>query len=74
MFRTSTIGFLTRAVLTAPLFLVCFTFVFAKDQMTSSMLIGNARIDIKIEDTTLRVPAEDIFRWVKSAAQSVATY
>ncbi len=74
MLRTSTVGFFTRAVLAAPFFLVCFTLVFAKDQMTSSMLIGNARIDIKIEETTLRVPAEDIFRWVKSAAESVTAY
>ena len=42
--------------------------------MTSSLLIGNARIDIVIERTSLRVPVKDIFRWVKSAAESVTTY
>ena len=38
------------------------------------MLIGNARIDIRIEGSTLRIPTKDIFRWVKSAAESVAAY
>src|SRR5260221_10060061 len=42
--------------------------------MTSSLLIGNARIDIMIERTSLPVPVKDIFRWVKSAAASVTTY
>jgi len=42
--------------------------------MTSSLLIGSTRIDIMIEKSTLRVPAKDVFRWVKSAAESVAVY
>jgi hypothetical protein len=42
--------------------------------MTSSLLIGNARIDITIERSTLRVPAKDVFLWVKSAAESVTAY
>ncbi len=46
----------------ALLFLLCFSFVSAKDEMTSSLLIGNARIDIRIEGSTLRLPAKDIFR------------
>ena len=44
------------------------------DQMTSSMLIGNARIDIGIEENTLRMPVQEIHQWVKSAAESVAAY
>jgi len=60
--------------LAALLYLACFTIVSAKDEMTSSLLIGNARIDIRIENSTLRIPAKDIFRWVKSAAESVAAY
>ena len=67
-------GFFVRAMLTALFFLGCFSFVSAKDRMTSSMLIGNARIDIRIEGSTLRIPTKDVLRWVKSAAESVAAY
>ena len=42
--------------------------------MTSSLLIGNARIDIRIEKSTLRVPTKEILHWVKSAAESVTAY
>src|SRR5260221_11755563 len=42
--------------------------------MTSSLLIGNARIDIMIERTSLPVPVKDILCWVKAAAASVTTY
>jgi hypothetical protein len=60
--------------LAALFFLVCFSFVSAKDEMTSSLVIGNARIDIVIERSSLRVPVKDIFRWAKSAAECVTTY
>ncbi len=55
-------------------FLACFSFVVAKDEMTSSLLFGNARIDIRIEGSALRLPAKDVFRWVQSAAESVTAY
>jgi hypothetical protein len=55
-------------------YLVSCSFVFAKDEMTSSLLIGNARIDIMIEGGTLRMPAKDLFLWVKSAAESATAY
>ena len=74
MLRNFTAGFLARASLAALFYLACFTSVSAKDEMTSSLLIGNARIDIRIESSNLRMPAKDIFRWVKSAAESVAAY
>src|SRR6266481_632545 len=74
MFRTFMAAFFGRAMLTALFFLGCFSFASAKDRMTSSMLIGNARIDIRIEGSTLRIPTKDIFRWVKSAAESVTAY
>jgi hypothetical protein len=66
--------FFVRAMLTALFFLGCFSFVSAKDRMTSSMLIGNARIEIRIEGSTLRIPTKDVLHWVKSAAESVAAY
>src|SRR5258707_2379987 len=74
MLRTLMAGFLARATLAALFYLVCFTLVFAKDQMTSSMLIGNARIDIRIEQSTLRIPIKAVLHWVKSAAESVTAY
>src|SRR5216683_3371360 len=74
MFRTFMARFFVRAMLTALFFLGCFSFLSAKDRMTSSMLIGNARIDIRIEQSTLRIPTKDVLRWVKSAAESVAAY
>jgi hypothetical protein len=74
MLRTFTAGFVARAALTSLFFLLCFSLVLAKDEMTSSLLIGNSRIDIMIEGSTLRVPAKDVIRWVKSAAESVAAY
>src|ERR1700746_2141756 len=74
MLRSHTAGFFARAAMGALVFLLCFSFVSAKDEMTSSLLIGNARVDIRIEGSTLRLPAKDLFRWVRSAAQSVTAY
>src|SRR5216684_2534434 len=74
MLRTLTAGFFARASLASLFVLVCFSFVVAKDEMTSSLLIGNARIDIRIEGSTLRLPAKDLFRWVRLAAESVTAY
>src|SRR6266852_2588069 len=74
MLRTLTAGFFARTTLAALFFLACFSFVVAKDEMTSSLLIGNARIDIRIEGSALRLPAKDVFRWVQSAAESVTAY
>ena len=74
MLRTSTVGFFARAALAALFFLATFSSVLAKDEMTSSLLIGNARIDVRIESSALRVPEKDILRWVSSAAESVAAY
>src|SRR5260370_39375064 len=42
--------------------------------MTSSLQIGNARIEIRIEGSPPRLPTKDIFRWVQSAAESVTAY
>ncbi len=74
MLRTRTAGFFARVVLAALFYLVGFSFVLAKDEMTSSLVIGNARIDIMIEGGTLRMPAKDLLLWVKSAAESVTAY
>jgi hypothetical protein len=67
-------GFFVRATLAAPLFLVCLSFVAAKDAMTSSLLIGGARIDIRTGGESLRMPAKDLYQWVGAAAESVTSY
>jgi hypothetical protein len=74
MLSTFTAHFLARRALAVMFFLGSFTFASAKDEMTSSLLIGNARIDIRIEKSTLRVPTKEILHWVKSAAESVTGY
>jgi hypothetical protein len=74
MLPTLMAAFSRRAVSIALLFLLSFCLAATAGEMTSSLLIGNARIDIMIERTSLPVPVKDIFRWVKSAAESVTTY
>src|ERR1700739_5073520 len=74
MLRTYTAGFLARAALATPFFLVCISLLFANDEMTSSLLIGSARMDIRIESSTLQIPTKDIFRWEKLVSESVTDY
>jgi hypothetical protein len=74
MLRTLMAGFFARATWAALLFLGCFSLVLAKDEMTSTLLIGNARIDIMIEGSAQQLPVKDVIRWVHSAAESVTAY
>src|ERR1700747_2135540 len=74
MLQSHTAGFFAGAAMGALVFLLCFSMVSAKDEMASSLLIGDARVDIGIEGSPLRLPAQDLFRWVKSAAESVTAY
>jgi hypothetical protein len=74
MLRTLTTGLFARATLATLLFLGCFSRVLAKDEMTSTLLIGNARIDIMIAGSALPLPAKDVIGWVTSAAASVTAY
>jgi hypothetical protein len=74
MRQTFPAGLLSRASLAALFYLAGFIIVSAKDEMTSSLSIGNAHIDIRIEKSALRMPVKDILRWVKSAAESVTAY
>ncbi|MGA7624111.1 MAG: hypothetical protein WCA91_11055 [Candidatus Acidiferrales bacterium] len=46
----------------------------AIDEMTSTILIGNSRIDVAVEDGPLAVSKEDLVKWVRWAAESVTTY
>jgi hypothetical protein len=44
------------------------------DTMTSTVLIGNSRIDVAIEEGQLHASKEEVIRWVQWAAESVAGY
>ena len=68
------VGLFPRAASIALGFLFCFCLAATAGEMTSSLLIGNARIDMVIEPTSPYPPAKNIFRWVKSASESVANY
>jgi hypothetical protein len=74
MLRNLMLGFSARAASIALVFLLSVCLAATAGEMTSSLLIGNARIDIMIGRTSLEVPVKDIFRWVKSAAETVTTY
>ncbi|MGB0035005.1 MAG: hypothetical protein WBP79_05980 [Candidatus Acidiferrales bacterium] len=42
--------------------------------MTSTIQIGNSRIDVEVESGQLAVSHEELLSWVRSAAESVAIY
>lgn len=44
------------------------------NSMTSTIAIGNARINFTVEGGRLDLPQADISEWVRAAAESVATY
>ncbi|MGA2810968.1 MAG: hypothetical protein ABSG16_06180 [Candidatus Acidiferrum sp.] len=46
----------------------------ALDQMLSTIQIGNSRIDVSLEQGELDITHEELLKWVRSAAESVATY
>src|SRR6201998_4346449 len=73
MLRTL-VGFSARAAARPLVPLLCFSLAATAGEMTSNLLIANARIDIVIERSSLRVPVKDIFRWLQLAAESVTTY
>src|SRR5258707_12350257 len=74
MLRTPMAAFSGRTVSIALLFLLSFCLAATAGEMTSSLWIGSARIDIMIERTSLPVKVKDIFLWGKSTAEAVTTY
>jgi hypothetical protein len=44
------------------------------EEMTSTFVIGGARIDVTIDAGKLDAPQAELIRWVKSAAESVTAY
>src|SRR5271163_2454201 len=47
---------------------------FSADEMTSTIVIGNSRIDVNIEPGQLQATKEDLLKWVRWAAESVNAY
>jgi len=47
---------------------------FPAEQMTSTILIGNSRLDVVVEEGKLAASKEDLLKWVQWAAESVGTY
>jgi hypothetical protein len=42
--------------------------------MTSTLLIGGARIDVTVEPGTLKISRDELMHWVQDAGEAVATY
>jgi hypothetical protein len=61
MLRTLVVRFSAHAASIAIAFLSWFGFAATAGEMMSSLLIGNARIDVVIERTSLHAPAKGIF-------------
>jgi hypothetical protein len=68
------VGFSARVAEMALLLLLCFCLTATAGEMTSTLLIGTARIDVMIERSSPDLPAQDILHWVKTAAESVTAY
>jgi hypothetical protein len=65
---------LRRPLYVLVLAVLCACIPVPADEMTSTILIGNARIDVFIEKGTLAVSHEELLAWVQAAGDSVATY
>jgi hypothetical protein len=50
------------------------TTAFPADEMTSTIVIGNSRIDVTIESGSMQASKEDLLKWVRWAAESVTAY
>jgi len=56
------------------LFLIARTVTSKAGQMTSTLLIGGSKIDVRIESGKMKLSQPQFVQWVKSAAEAVATY
>jgi hypothetical protein len=57
-----------------PLVLFFAACAYPADTVTSTILIGNSRIDVSLEEGQLHAPKEDVMKWVQWSAESVAAY
>src|SRR6266481_3928988 len=56
------------------LFLIARTVTSKAGQMTSTLLIGGSKIDVRIESGKMKLSQPQLVQWVKSAAEAAATY
>jgi len=47
---------------------------FPTDEMTSTLVIGNSRVDVNFESGATQAGKEDLLKWVRWAAESVTAY
>lgn len=74
MFRMEfTLGLGQRAWLTFLVLLFYLPSAKAAD-VTSTLMIGGSRIDVTIDESDAPLPQAEVMKWVKNAAESVATY
>jgi hypothetical protein len=62
------------AKLLAPLVLFAAACAYPADTVTSTILIGNSRIDVSTEEGALHAPKEDVQKWIQWSAEAVANY
>jgi hypothetical protein len=72
-------SFAFRSVLRSPAWL-CLLVLFVAacaypaDTVTSTVLIGNSRIDVSTEEGALHAPKEDVQKWIQWSAEAVSNY
>jgi hypothetical protein len=66
--------FQAAALLCLAVLCVCTAGPFRSDEMTSTIVIGNSRIDVVVEKGTLQVSKEELLKWAQWAAESVSAY
>jgi hypothetical protein len=74
MARLVIFGAFARSIAPAILLLFCSNLAAQMDEMTSTVFVGNARIEVIIDRGSVPLPMEDVLGWVKSAAESVSIY
>jgi hypothetical protein len=57
-----------------PLVLFFVACAYPADTVTSTILIGNSRIDVTTEEGQLHAPKDDVMKWVQWSAEAVAGY
>jgi hypothetical protein len=62
------------AILAASIVWLAAATAFPADEMTSTIVIGNSRIDVNIESGSMQASKEDLMKWVRWAAESVSAY
>jgi hypothetical protein len=72
--KTNSNSFQRVSLLCLFVFLLAVTGTFPADEMTSTILIGNSRVDVVIEKGSLQVSKEELLKWIQWAGASVSAY